>query len=141
MEARGPEPKSSLRTRNAESPVGIRSHKFDHTADGRIPVKHFLNVFKTLLKCAFLRKQKAIGLAKRVNLLAFETVPLQADDVKPRKIGPVADGHAKWDDIVLNAGHASDKRVSADADPLMDGGKAAQNGVIADGYVPRERGA
>ena len=61
-----------------------------------------------------------------------EAAPLQADDIEAGERGAVAERDAEGDDVVLDAREAADEGVGADADELMRGGAAAENGEIAD---------
>ena len=64
--------------------------------------------------------------------------PLQADDVEAREIGAIAERHAVGDQIVLEARHAADEGVMADAGVLNDGCAAADDREIADVAMARE---
>ena len=72
-------------------------------------------------KRALVGEQQAIGAAQVVDLLAREAAPAQPDDVEAREMGAVADRHAVRDDVVLDARHAADEGVLADAHELVHG--------------------
>ena len=74
-----------------------------------------------------------------MDLLARETVTLEAHDVESGQIGAIAERHAEGNEIVLDPRHAADKRVSADANKLMHGAKTAEDGVLAHGDMSGER--
>jgi hypothetical protein len=82
--------------------------------------EHALDVLEPLFQRSLARKQHAVGLTELVDLLARETFPLQPDNVEPDEVRAIADGHAERDDVGGDAGHATDKRVGADAHELVD---------------------
>src|SRR6185369_4732829 len=83
----------------------------------------------------------AIGLAKLMDLIARETLALEPDNVEPAKIGAIADGHPKWDDVGGDPRHSADKCVGADAHELVYGGEPADNGAIANRDVTAQGGS
>ena len=66
-------------------------------------------------------------------------MPFETDDIKPGKFGAVSEHHPERDYIVFYARHSADEGVGADANPLMHSGKPAENGVILNRDVARER--
>src|SRR6185312_4925741 len=79
------------------------------------------------------------GAAQLLDLLAREAAALHADDVEAGEPRPVAHHRAVGDDVALDAGHAADHCVLADADELMHGAEAAEDGIVADHDVTAER--
>jgi len=73
-----------------------------------------------------------------MDLFARETVTLEAHDVESGQDGTIAERHAVRDEIILDPRHATDKRVSADANKLMHGAKTAENRVLAHGDMSGE---
>ena len=67
-----------------------------------------------------------------MDRLVRETPALQADDIEAGEPGAIAERKAKGNEVMLDASKTADKRVGADANELMSGGAAAQNGEIAD---------
>ena len=61
-----------------------------------------------------------------------EAAALQADDIEAGERGAIAERKPKGNEVVLDAGETADEGVRADANELMRGGAAAQNGEIAD---------
>ena len=77
-------------------------------------------------------EQHLVGAPQLVDRLVREAAALQADDIEPGEAGAVAERKAKGNEVMLDAGETADERVGADANELMHGGAAAQNGEIAD---------
>ena len=96
------------------------------------------DVVDALLERAFVRKQQAVSAAQLVNVLAGKTAPRQADDVEARQMRPVAERHPVGNQIVLQARHAAEEGVRADARELDDGRAAADDGEIADRAMARQ---
>ena len=67
---------------------------------------------------ALVGKQQPVGAAQAVDVVAREAAPLQADDVEARQVRAVAERHAVGDEVVLQARHAADEGMRADAREL-----------------------
>ena len=65
-----------------------------------------------------------------------EAPALQADDIEASERGAIAERKAERDEVVLDARQPADERMRADANELMRGGAAAENGEIADLAMP-----
>jgi hypothetical protein len=89
-------------------------------------------VLDTFGQGALIGEEKAIGSADIVDLLAGEAAAAKADDVEAGQMRPVAHGHAIGNEIVLQARHASDEGVGADARELDHGGGTAEDHEISD---------
>ena len=75
-----------------------------------------------------------------MDSFARQALSRHSDDVQPAKTGAVSYDRTERDDIVLDARHAPDKCVFANANRLMDGGQPAQDRMIADLAMPAQCG-
>src|ERR1700722_10120834 len=73
-----------------------------------------------------------------MDRLVGKTPALEADDVEAGESRAVAERKAKRDEVVLDASETAAERVGADANELVNGGAAAQNGEIADLAMARQ---
>src|ERR1700733_4902664 len=67
-----------------------------------------------------------------MDRLVGKAPTLEADDIEAGEARAVAERKAKGDEVVLHASKTPHERVGANANELVNGGPAAQNGEIAD---------
>src|SRR6185437_15056554 len=72
------------------------------------------------------------GDVEDLDLLLVEATAAQSDDIQGSQACAVADNAAERDDVGLHTGHAADHGGPADADELVNGRGAANNGVVTD---------
>jgi hypothetical protein len=71
-----------------------------------------------------------------VNAFSGNSSAFHSNQIEPGQVSPVAHCRPKGDNITLNARHATDEGVMANAAELMDAGTAAKDDVITDFTVP-----
>src|SRR5271165_4517183 len=124
--------------RHADRPVAALAQEGDDLLHRLLVREGLGDVAEALLQRALAEEQHAIGAPELVDRLMREAAPLEADEVEAGERGAIAERHAEWDEIVLDAGEAADKGVGADANVLMRRRAAADDGEVADRDMARQ---
>ena len=72
--------------RHAQRALAAGADEGDDLLDDRMVRELLLHVVEALQQRALVGKQRAVGPAQAVDVLAREAAPLQADDVEPGKV-------------------------------------------------------
>src|SRR6266851_1971941 len=125
--------------RLADGAARIGTNEIDDVVDRSDTGETLCGFGHAITQSAFGREQELIGVAQLLNVLPAEPSALHTDDVEPVKPGPFPHHLPVGDDVALDARHAADHGVLADTHVLVDGAKPAENGILLDDNMTRDR--
>src|SRR5262245_44367209 len=98
-------------------------------------------LLKPLGEHAGVEEELLVGAADRLDALARELAPLEADQIQPLESRIVAVGEAIRDDVAAHPTDAADHRERADAGELVHRREPADHDAVADLAMAAERRA
>src|SRR5262245_52811152 len=107
-----------------------RSDELEDLADHRIACKFALDARPPLAKNAFGEEQGVIRAPDPMNIVALEATAPHADNVETIEHTALADGEAEGNHVGSHPAHAGNHGSLADADELVDRGRATEDDVV-----------
>src|SRR6266404_7480490 len=123
----------------ANGAARIGTNEIDDVVDRSDTAETLCSFGHAITQSAIGREQELVGVAQPLNVLTAEPAALHTDDVEPVKPSPFPHHLPVGNDITFDARHAADHGMLADTHVLVDGAAPAENGIVLDDNMPRER--